>query len=155
MTDHVEAEVALKSAEKKFRYIDVLLNNTGIGHFAAVEESKEYQVSLMFNINVFGLSRLIHVALSNLRKRRKKLIVNFTSIGRLTSSIPLIGLLYCYQICCGKVVRNTLATGRTLGIKVNLVEPSVFPTDWAGCSANESRHRIDDYAKKPNDYAAS
>jgi NAD(P)-dependent dehydrogenase (short-subunit alcohol dehydrogenase family) len=145
VTDHLQAEAAIKAAEDKFGHIDVLVNNAGIGYFAAVEESEEDQVRRMFDINVFGLSRMIHVALPNMRKRRQGFIVNLSSIGGLTS-FPSLGYYNATKYAVEGLSEALWQEVEPLGIKVMLVEPSGFRTDWAGRSANESPHHIDDYA---------
>ena len=145
VTDHVQAESAVKAAEEHFGSIDVLVNNAGIGYFAAVEESEETQVRRMFDINVFGLCRMIHVALPTMRKRRKGFIVNFSSIGGLTS-FPALGYYNATKFAVEGLSEALWQEVEPLGIKVMLVEPSGFRTDWAGRSANESKHQIDDYA---------
>ena len=145
VTDHVQAESAVKAAEEHFGSIDVLVNNAGIGYFAAVEESEETQVRRMFDINVFGLCRMIHVALPTMRKRRKGFIVNFSSIGGLTS-FPALGYYNATKYAVEGLSEALWQEVEPLGIKVMLVEPSGFRTDWAGRSANESKHQIDDYA---------
>ena len=71
VTDQGQIDAAIKAAEDRFGRIDVLVNNAGIGYFAAVEEGEEKQVRQMFEINVFGLSRMIRAALPGMRKRRK------------------------------------------------------------------------------------
>ena len=75
---------------ERFGRVDVLVNNAGIGYFAAVEESEEAQIRRMFEINVFGLGRMLHAVLPGMRKRRKGFIVNFSSIGGLRS-FPALG----------------------------------------------------------------
>lgn len=70
VTDRKQAEAAVKAAEDHFGRIDVLVNNAGIGYFAAVEESDEDEVRKMFDVNVFGLCRMIHVVLPGMRERR-------------------------------------------------------------------------------------
>ena len=145
VTDHLQAEAAIKAAEDKFGHIDVLVNNAGVGYFAAVEESEEDQVRRMFDINVFGLSRMIHVALPNMRKRRQGFIVNLSSIGGLTS-FPSLGYYNATKYAVEGLSEALWQEVEPLGIKVMLVEPSGFRTDWAGRSANESPHHIDDYA---------
>jgi NAD(P)-dependent dehydrogenase (short-subunit alcohol dehydrogenase family) len=145
VTDHLQAEAAIKAAEEYFGSIDVLVNNAGIGYFAAVEESDEAQVRKMFDINVFGLARMIHLALPNMRKRRKGFIVNLSSIGGLTS-FPSLGYYNATKFAVEGLSEALWQEVEPLGIKVLLVEPSGFRTDWAGRSANETKHPIQDYA---------
>ena len=145
VTDQRQIDAAIKAAEEKFGRIDVLVNNAGIGYFAAVEESEEDQVRRMFEINVFGLSRMIHAALPGMRKRRKGFIVNFSSIGGLRS-FPSVGYYNATKFAVEGLSEALWQEVEPLGIKVMLVEPSGFRTDWAGRSANESKRQIDDYA---------
>jgi NAD(P)-dependent dehydrogenase (short-subunit alcohol dehydrogenase family) len=144
VTDRSQVEAAIKAAEDKFGHIDVLVNNAGIGYFAAVEESEEDQVRKMFEINVFGLSRMIHVALPAMRKRRQGVIVNVSSIGGLRS-FPALGYYNATKFAVEGLSEALWQEVEPLGIKVMLVEPSGFRTEWAGRSANESQHQIDDY----------
>jgi NAD(P)-dependent dehydrogenase (short-subunit alcohol dehydrogenase family) len=67
VTDQDQIADAVKAAEDRFGHIDVLVNNAGIGYFAAVEESEEAQVRKMFEINVFGLGRVIKETLPGMR----------------------------------------------------------------------------------------
>ena len=145
VTDQGQIDAAIKAAEDKFGHIDVLVNNAGIGYFAAVEESEEDQVRRMFEINVFGLSRMIHAALPGMRKRCKGFIVNFSSIGGLVS-FPVTGYYHATKFAVEGLSESLWQEVEPLGIKVMLVEPSGFRTDWAGRSANESKRQIDDYA---------
>lgn len=145
VTDQSQVNSAIKAAEKKFGRIDVLVNNAGIGYFAAVEESDEKEVRRMFEINVFGLSRMIQAALPGMRKRRKGFIVNFSSIGGLRS-FPSVGYYNATKFAVEGLSEALWQEVEPLGIKVMLVEPSGFRTDWAGRSANESKRQIDDYA---------
>ena len=145
VTDQIDVDAAIKAAEHKFGRIDVLVNNAGIGYFAAVEESEENEVRKMFEINVFGLSRMIHAALPGMRKRRKGFIVNFSSIGGLRS-FPSVGYYNATKFAVEGLSEALWQEVEPLGIKVMLVEPSGFRTDWAGRSANESKRQIDDYA---------
>ena len=68
VTDQGQIDAAVEAAEQKFGHIDVLVNNAGIGYFAAVEESEDDQVRRMFDINVFGLGRMISAALPGILK---------------------------------------------------------------------------------------
>ena len=145
VTNQDQIDSAIKTAEAKFGRIDVLVNNAGIGYFAAVEESEEKEVRRMFEINVFGLSRMIHAALPGMRRQRKGFIVNFSSIGGLRS-FPAVGYYNATKFAVEGLSEALWQEVEPLGIKVMLVEPSGFRTDWAGRSANESKKQIDDYA---------
>jgi NAD(P)-dependent dehydrogenase (short-subunit alcohol dehydrogenase family) len=145
VTDQGQVDAAIGAAEDKFGRIDVLVNNAGIGYLAAVEESEEDQVRRMFEINVFGLSRMTNAALPGMRKRRQGFIVNFSSIGGLRS-LPAVGYYNATKFAVEGLSEALWQEVEPLGIKVMLVEPSGFRTDWAGRSANESKRQIDDYA---------
>jgi len=145
VTDQDQIDKAVKTAEEKFGRIDVLVNNAGIGYFAAVEESEEDQVRRMFEINVFGLSRMIQAVLPGMRKHHGGFIVNFSSIGGLCS-FPALGFYSATKFAVEGLSEALWQEVGPLGIKVMLVEPSGFRTDWAGRSANESKRQIDDYA---------
>lgn len=146
VTDKSQAEKAIREAEDHYGSIDVLVNNAGIGYFAAVEESSEKEVRKMFDVNVFGLSRMIHLALPGMRKRRKGFIVNLSSIGGLRS-FPSLGYYNATKFAIEGLSEALWQEVEPLGIKVMLVEPSGFRTDWAGRSANETEHQIADYAE--------
>jgi len=135
---------AVRTTEARFGSIDVLVNNAGIGYFAAVEESEEAEVRKMFEVNVFGLSSMIHSILPGMRERRKGCIVNFSSIGGLRS-FPAVGYYNATKFAVEGLSEALWQEVEPLGIKVMLVEPSGFRTDWAGRSAKESEQRIDDY----------
>jgi NAD(P)-dependent dehydrogenase (short-subunit alcohol dehydrogenase family) len=145
VTDQDEIDTAIKTVEERFGRIDVLVNNAGIGYFAAVEESEEDQVRRMFEINVFGLSRMIQAVLPGMRKQRKGFIVNFSSIGGLCS-FPALGFYNATKFAVEGLSEALWQEVEPLGINVMLVEPSGFRTDWAGRSANESKQIIVDYA---------
>ncbi len=145
VTDRSQAEEAVQAAEDHYGGIDVLVNNAGIGYFAAVEESDEKEVRMMFDVNVFGLCRMIHVVLPGMRKRRKGYIVNLSSIAGLRS-FPGLGYYNSTKFAVEGLSEALWQEVEPLGIKVMLVEPSGFRTDWAGRSANETKHPIADYA---------
>jgi NAD(P)-dependent dehydrogenase (short-subunit alcohol dehydrogenase family) len=145
VTDPVEVDAAAKSAEQRFGAIDVLVNNAGIGYFGAVEESDEAEVRRMFEINFFGLSHMTRAVLPGMRKRRKGHIVNISSIGGLRS-FPSLAYYHATKYAVEGFSESLALEVAPLGIKVTIVEPSGFRTDWAGRSAAEATNRIADYA---------
>jgi len=145
VTNRSEVEEAVQSAEQHFGRIDVLVNNAGVGYFGAVEESDEDDVRRMFEVNFFGLCRMIHVVLPGMRERGSGTIVNISSIAGLRS-FPSLGYYSATKFAVEGVSEALWQEVEPLGINVMLVEPSGFRTDWAGRSANETKRPIDDYA---------
>ena len=145
VTDPIEIEAAVKSAERHFGGIDVLVNNAGIGYFGAVEESDEDDVRRMFEINFFGLANMTRAVLPIMRRQRRGHLVNISSIGGLRS-FPALAFYNATKYAVEGFSEALSIEVAPLGIKVTIVEPSGFRTDWAGRSANETKVRIADYA---------
>ena len=139
-----QVAAAVKAAEDRFGRIDVLANNAGIGYFAAIEEGEDAEVRKMFEVNVFGLLSMTQAVLPGMRQRRSGCIVNFSSIGGLRS-FPALGHYNATKFAVEGLSEALWQEVEPLGIRVMLVEPSGFRTDWAGRSANESAIQIDDY----------
>lgn len=135
---------AVKDAMNKFGRIDVLVNNAGIGYFGAVEESEDDEVRRMFEINVFGLGRMTQEVLPIMRKQRSGHIVNIASIGGLRG-FPALGYYNATKFAVDGLSEALSKEVAPLGIKVTIVAPSGFRTNWAGKSANDSKIKIDDY----------
>jgi NAD(P)-dependent dehydrogenase (short-subunit alcohol dehydrogenase family) len=145
VTDPAAIDAAVAATQNRFGRIDVLVNNAGIGYFAAVEEGEDKEVRRMFDINVFGLARMIQAVLPAMRVHRSGCIVNVSSIGGLRS-FPAIGYYNATKFAVEGLTEALWQEVEPLGIKVMLVEPSGFRTDWAGRSAEESKVEISDYA---------
>ena len=145
VTDPAQVTAAVAAAEARFGHIDVLVNNAGIGYFAAIEEGEDAAIRRMFDINVFGMGAMIQAVLPGMRKRRQGFIVNVSSIGGLRS-FPAIGWYNATKFAVEGLSEALWQEVEPLGLRVMLVEPSGFRTDWAGRSAAESKHEIADYA---------
>lgn len=145
VTKPEQVAAAVKAAEAKFGHIDVLVNNAGIGYFAAIEEGEPAEVRKMFDVNVFGLSHMTRAVLPGMRLRRQGVIVNFSSLAGLRS-FPGLGFYNATKFAVEGLSGALRQEVAPLGIKVMVVEPSGFRTDWAGRSANESPQHIEDYA---------
>ena len=146
VTDNKQIEAAVKAAHEKFGRIDVLVNNAGLGYFGSVEESEEDQVRWMFDVNVFGLGNMTKGVLPIMRAQRSGCIVNIASLAGIRSFAGL-GYYNATKFAVEGLSGALAQEVKPLGIKVIVVEPSGFRTDWAGRSANESPHQIADYAE--------
>jgi NAD(P)-dependent dehydrogenase (short-subunit alcohol dehydrogenase family) len=144
VTKPEQVAAAMKATEARFGEVDVLVNNAGIGYFAAIEEGEDAEVRKMFEVNVFGMTRMIQAALPGMRRRRTGCIVNFSSIGGIRA-FPAIGFYNATKFAVEGLSEALWQEVEPLGIRVMLVEPSGFRTDWAGRSASESAVQLDDY----------
>ncbi|MEQ1797100.1 MAG: oxidoreductase [Lacibacter sp.] len=136
---------AVQATIDHFGQIDVLVNNAGIGYFAAIEESEEAEIRRMFEINFFGLAKMTQEVLPHMRKRKSGHILNITSIGGLRS-FPGIGFYNATKYAVDGLSEALSKEVAPLGIKVTIIAPSGFRTDWAGRSAKDTSIKIDDYA---------
>lgn len=144
MTKTDEIKSAIETVVSKFGRIDVLVNNAGIGYFGAIEESEEDEVRRMFEINVFGLARLTQKVLPVMRKQKNGHILNVSSIGGIIG-YPAVGFYNATKFAVNGLSESLAKETGPLGIKVTIICPSGFRTDWAGRSANESPVVISDY----------
>ena len=135
---------AVKAAEARFGGIDVLVNNAGIGYFAAIEEGDAAEVRRMFDVNVFGLTAMVQAVLPGMRRRRRGCIVNLSSLAGLRG-MPALGQYNATKFAVEGLSEALRREVEPLGIQVMVVNPSGFRTDWAGRSANETEHPIEDY----------
>lgn len=146
VTSRKEIADAVLQAEARFGAIDVLVNNAGHGYRAAVEEADESEVDELFGSNFFGPVALIKAALPGMRARRRGVIVNLSSIA---ARNPGPGSAYYAATKCAL---EGLSGGlrkevEPIGIKVIVVEPGEFRTDFSGRSLRQSRLAIPDYAE--------
>jgi short-subunit dehydrogenase len=144
VTNESQVKDAVTTAEKHFGAIDVLVNNAGFGYFGAIEESEEKEVRAMFEANFWGLAAMTRTVLPKMRERRSGAIVNISSIGGFVGN-PGVGYYNATKFAVNGFSEALMKEVKPLGIKVLLVQPSGFRTDWAGRSANDAINTIADY----------
>lgn len=144
VTKPAQVTAAVKEAVEKFGTINVLVNNAGIGYFGAIEESEEEEIRRMFEINFFGLAAVTKEVLPILRKQRSGHIINISSVGG-SVAFPGVGMYNATKFAVTGYSEALAKELAPLGIKVTVIAPSGFRTDWAGRSANDSKIKIDDY----------
>lgn len=144
----VPAQIAdiVKRAEARFGRIDVLVNNAGFGYLSAIEEGEDAEVRAMFETNVFGLANMTRAVLPGMRARRSGHIVNLSSVGGLVG-FPGIGYYNATKFAVEGLSEALAKEAAPLGIKVTIVAPGPFRTDWAGRSLKTPKVAIDDYAQ--------
>ena len=145
VTEAASREAAVAAAEGRFGRVDVLVYNAGYGYLAAIEEGEEAGIRQQFETNVFGLVALTQRVLPGMRERRSGHVVNFSSIGGLCA-FAATGYYHMTKFAVEAFSESLSIEVRPLGIRVTIVEPGPFRTDWAGRSIIESGTVIEDYA---------
>jgi NADP-dependent 3-hydroxy acid dehydrogenase YdfG len=144
VNDKAQIAISIAAAQEKFGKIDVLVNNAGYGYFSSIEEGEEEKIRAQFDTNVFGLINMIQAVLPGMRERHSGHIVNFSSIGGLRS-FTATGYYHATKFAVEGLSESLSQEVAPLGIKVLLVEPGPFRTDWAGRSTSRTPVQIEDY----------
>ena len=144
ITKASEISSAIDTALATFGQVDVLVNNAGFGTLGAVEEIEAEKVRHQFEVNCFGTLNLTKALLPHLRQRRSGHVLNVSSVGGFTA-FPGTGI-YCATKFAIEGYSEALAKEiAPLGIKLTLVEPGAFRTEFAGDSLATPDNQIDDY----------
>jgi NAD(P)-dependent dehydrogenase (short-subunit alcohol dehydrogenase family) len=141
----VQIDAAVKAAGARFGRIDVLVNNAGYGYLAAVEEGDDADIRAMFETNFFGLAAMTRAVLPIMRAQKSGAIVNISSVGGFIG-FPGSGYYAATKFAVEGLSESLSKEVGPLGIKVVIVEPGAFRTDWAGRSLKTPRKPVDAYA---------
>lgn len=140
VTDPADVAAAVAAAGP----VDVLVNNAAYGYLAGIEEGEDAAIRALFDTNVFGLAALTRAVLPGMRERGRGHVVNISSIGGLVV-FPAIGY-YCATKWAVEALSEALAIeAAPLGVKVTIVEPAGFRTNWAAGSLHVAGNAIPDY----------
>jgi NAD(P)-dependent dehydrogenase (short-subunit alcohol dehydrogenase family) len=137
VTDRDADFAAVKQAHGHFGRLDVVVNNAGYGHFGLVEELSESDARNQLETNLFGALWVTQAALPYLREQRSGHIIQVSSIGGI-SAFPLVGIYHASKWALEGLSQSLAQEVADFGIKVTLVEPGGFSTDWSGDSAKRS-----------------
>src|SRR6516165_2677277 len=145
VTDEPQAQKAVEAAVARFGRIDVLLNNAGFGLLGAVEEASAQDIERLYRTNVFGLLAVTRAVLPQMRAQKSGRILNISSIGGYRGAAGFG--VYCSTKFAVEGLSEALHTELApLGIKVTVVEPGYFRTDFLDAtSLSVSMNRISDY----------
>lgn len=144
VTNPDQIKTALQAAEAQFGTIDVLVNNAGYGYRAAIEEGEDADVTALFATNVFGPVSVMKAVLPGMRKRRSGTIVNVSSVAPRIAS-PGSGYYSASKLALEGISATLRKEVVPLGIKVMVVQPGAFRTDFAGRSLHGSTTTTADY----------
>ncbi|MFF8381265.1 oxidoreductase [Streptomyces sp. NPDC015661] len=134
VTDTVAAADAVRVAVQAFGRLDVVVNNAGYANSAPIEEMAEDDFRAQFEANFFGVVNVSRAALPVLRRQRSGTFVQFSSLGGRVGGTPGMGAYQSAKFAVegfSEVLAHEVAP---FGIKVVIVEPGAFRTDWQGSS---------------------
>lgn len=129
VTDNKSIEYAINMIIEKFGHIDILVNNAGYSVRSAIEEMNMDETENMFDVNVYGILRMIQVVVPYMRKQHSGKIMNIGSIsGKLTG---LINGGYCASKHAVEAITEAARYElREYGIQVTVVEPGAMETEF-------------------------
>lgn len=125
---------AIEQAHARFGRLDVVVNNAGYGLFGSVEEITAGQLQRQLDVNLFGVLHVTQAALPVLRAQGAGHIVQISTVGGV-AAFPLLGGYHASKWALEGLSESIAQEVAPFGIKVTLVEPGPFGTDWAGSSA--------------------
>ena len=145
VTDPAQRTAAIDRTQKAFGGIDVLVNNAGYGYSAAVEEGDEDEVRAMFDTNFFGLAAMTKTVLPLMRARGRGHVINISSVAGLVGN-PASGYYNATKFAVEGMTEAMAKEVAPLGIRVTLIEPGPFRTDFQGRSIHVARSPLAAYA---------
>lgn len=137
VTDKAAVDATVKRAHAHFGRLDVIVNNAGYGLFGMVEEVSEEQARAQLETNLFGALWVTQAALPILREQGAGHIIQVSSIGGV-NAFPMVGLYHASKWGLEGFSQSLAQEVAGFGIKVTLVEPTGFSTDWSGPSSAQA-----------------
>ena len=128
---------AVKKAYEVFGSLDIVVNNAGYGHFGMVEEVSENELRDQLETNLFGAVWVTQAALPIMREQGHGHILQVSSIGGI-SAFPNVGAYHASKWALEGISQALAQEVAGFGIRITLIEPGGFSTDWAGASAHHS-----------------
>ena len=136
VTDEENIKSAIDTIIRNEGRINVLINNAGYGSFSAVEDVEINEARRQFEVNLFGIARLVQLVLPHMRKQKEGRIINVSSMGgRLTTYFGAWYHATKYGLeAFSDALRMEVAN---FGIDVSLIEPGGIKTDWRIIAADK------------------
>jgi NAD(P)-dependent dehydrogenase (short-subunit alcohol dehydrogenase family) len=137
VTDKAAASAAIAFAHERFGRLDVVVNNAGYGLFGTIEEVSEAEARAQLETNLFGALWVTQAALPLMRAQGSGHIIQVSSIGGV-NAFPTVGLYHASKWGLEGFSQSLASEVAGFGIKVTIVEPGGYATDWGGASAKRA-----------------
>ena len=137
VTDKAAASAAIAFTHERFGRLDVVVNNAGYGLFGTIEEVNESEARAQLETNLFGALWVTQAALPFMRAQGSGHIIQVSSIGGV-NAFPTVGLYHASKWGLEGFSQSLAAEVAGFGIKVTIVEPGGYATEWGGASAKRA-----------------
>jgi NAD(P)-dependent dehydrogenase (short-subunit alcohol dehydrogenase family) len=134
VTDAAAARAAIAAAREHFGRLDVIVNNAGYANVSPIETTADEDFREQFETNFWGVYNVSKAAIPVLREQGDGLIMQFSSVGGRVGGSPGIASYQAAKFAIDGFSRVLQAETAPFGVRVMVVEPSGFATDWAGSS---------------------
>src|SRR5258705_13278472 len=134
VTDAGAVKAAIRTGVERFGRIDVVVNNAGYANVAPIETGDDADFRTQFETNFWGVYNVSKAAIPVLREKGGGLIMQFSSMGGRVGGSPGIASYQAAKFAIDGFSRVLRTETAPFGIKVIVIEPSGFRTDWAGSS---------------------
>lgn len=134
VTDAAAARAAVQVAVDAFGALDVVVNNAGYANVSAIEDTPDDDFRAQIEADLFGVVNVTKAALPVLRRQRSGHFVQFSSIGGRVGGTPGLAAYQTAKFAVEGFSEVLNAEVKPFGIKVTIIEPGGFRTDWAGSS---------------------
>jgi NAD(P)-dependent dehydrogenase (short-subunit alcohol dehydrogenase family) len=129
VADDASVRAAIAAVAARFRRIDVLVNNAGIGAQGTVEDATDEQWARVLDVNVVGMARVTRAALPYLRASEHGAVVNTCSAAA-TVGLPERAVYSASKGAVLALTRAMAADHLREGVRVNCVNPGTADTPW-------------------------
>ncbi|MFE7408707.1 SDR family NAD(P)-dependent oxidoreductase, partial [Isoptericola sp. NPDC057559] len=134
VTDAEAARTTVAAAVERFGRLDVVVNNAGYADSASIEEMPDDALRRQIDTNLYGVVHVTRAALPVLRRQRSGLFLQFSSIGGRVGGSPGLGAYQAAKFGVEGFSEVLAAEVAPFGVRVVIVEPGAFRTDWQGGS---------------------
>jgi NAD(P)-dependent dehydrogenase (short-subunit alcohol dehydrogenase family) len=134
VTDAAAARAAVAAGVERFGRLDVVVNNAGYANVAPIETGDDADFRTQFETNFWGVYNVSKAVIPRLRAQGGGIVVQFSSVGGRVGGSPGIASYQAAKFAVDGFSRVLAAETAPFGIKVIVVEPGGFATDWAGSS---------------------
>ncbi|TAL98528.1 MAG: SDR family NAD(P)-dependent oxidoreductase [Paraburkholderia sp.] len=142
--DDASVVSAVNTVIEKAGRIDIVINNAGVSLAGPVEATSDAEAKALFDVNVFGVLRVVRAVLPSMRSNRSGLVLNISSVlGFLPA--PFMGLYSSSKHALEGLSESLDHEVREFGVRIVLVEPS-FSRTKLDTNATQTKVVIDDYA---------